>query len=315
MRPAYHRRPHGFAGCPTDRSDFLSSTVQDPAPNPVHLRALRQLIDDTSPAVRRSLLEHFQKLGEPACEFLRELSRGPNRIAATHAQWYLGELRWSDPTNEFLHFIRSLNYELESGAILIARVADPAADATQVCTALDSIAARCRELMVEPLTPWQKCSVINRVLFHELGFRGNASHYTDPQNSLIHRVLERRIGIPITLSIVYLLVAERCGVTLEPVALPGHFVVGCFSDEDVVYIDPFRGGIVSTRDDLLSWLISYDLPRDDSTLSPTTIRETLSRCCRNLCAHYAAAGADELARQFAQFDGEFETTYRQNMVP
>lgn len=279
------------------------------------MQALRALLDDTSPVVRRSLLSHFEQLGEPARALLREVARGPNRVAATHAQWFLGELRWSDPNSEFLNFIRSLNYELESGTILIARVADPSASASQVCAALDTIAARCRELMVEPLSAWQKCSVINRVLFHELGFRGNAAHYSDPANSLIHRALERRTGLPLTLSVIYVLVADRCGLTLEPVALPGHFVVGCFSDEPTLYIDPFRGGHLSSREDLMAWLVSHDLPRDESSLAPTTIRETLARCCRNLAAHLAAAGDEDLARQFAQFDAEFEATFRQNMLP
>ncbi len=289
--------------------------MQESAPSRSHLQALSSLLDDPSPAVRRSLLMHFEALGEPARALLREVARGQNRIAASHAQWYLGELRWSDPTGEFLHFIRSLNYELESGAILIARVANPQVSPSRVCCALDAIAARCRELMVEPLNAWQKCSVINRVLFHEMGFRGNSAHYEDPQNSLIHCVLERRTGLPLTLSIVYLLIAERCGLTLEPVALPGHFVVGCFTEDRALYIDPFRNGMVSSREDMLTWLASLDVPRDDADVAPSTIRETLARCCRNLAAHLGSAGEVDLARQFALFDAEFEATYRQNMLP
>lgn len=289
--------------------------MPDTPANSRHLRALATLIDDTSPVVRRSLLTHFEQLGEPARALLREVARGPNRVTATHAQWFLGELRWSDPASEFLHFIRSLNYELESGAILIARAADPEANAAGVCAMLDAIASRCRELMAEPLTPWQKCNVINRVLFHELGFRGNTGHYNDPLNSLIHRVLERRTGLPLTLSVVYLLVADRCGLTLEPVALPGHFVVGCFTEEEPIYIDAFRGGTVASRDEIMAWLAGNDLSRDDAVFAPATIRETLSRCCRNLAAHYTSAGDDALARQFAQFDAEFEATHRENMPP
>lgn len=308
------RRQPCIAGCPGARGDFLRA-VQDSVPSRSHLQALSALLDDPSPTVRRSLLRHFEQLGEPARALLRELSRGPNRVAASHAQWFLGELRWSDPSGEFLHFIRSLNYELESGTILIARVADAQASASRVCSALDLIAARCRELMVEPLNAWQKCSVINRVLFHEMGFRGNSAHHDDPQNSLIHRVLDRRTGLPITLSIVYLLVAERCGITLEPVALPGHFVVGCFTEDRALYIDPFRNGMVSSREDLLGWLAGLDLPHDHAHLAPSTIRETLARCCRNLAAHLSSAGDEDLARQFAMFDAEFEATYRQNMLP
>jgi len=289
--------------------------VSDAPPSSQHLRALATLLDDTSPVVRRSLLTHFEQLGEPARALLREVARGPNRVSATHAQWFLGELRWTDPASEFVHFIRSLNYELETGMVLIARVADPQASAPSVCAMLDAIASRCRELMVEPLNAWQKCNVINRVLFHELGFRGNTGHYNDPLNSLIHRVLERRTGLPLTLTVVYLLVADRCGLMLEPVGLPGHFVVGCFTEDEPVYIDPFRCGATASREEILTWLAGNDLPRDDATLAPATIRETLSRCCRNLAAHYTSAGDDALARQFAAFDAEFEATHRAHMPP
>ncbi|MBE2215652.1 MAG: hypothetical protein IAE82_17400 [Opitutaceae bacterium] len=289
--------------------------MPDSTPSSQHLRALTTLLDDTSPVVRRSLLTHFEQLGEPARALLREVARGPNRATATHAQWYLGELRWADPASEFLHFIRSLNYELETGMVLLARTADPKASASTVCVMLDAIASRCRELMVEPLTPVQKCTVINRVLFHEMGFRGNTGHYNDPLNSLIHRVLLRRTGLPLTLSVVYLLVADRCGLMLEPVALPGHFLVGCFSEDEPVYIDPFRSGASASREEILTWLAANDLPRDEATLAPATIRETLARCCRNLAAHYTSAGDDALAHQFARFDAEFEATYQENMPP
>ena len=81
-----------------------------------------------------------------------------------------------------------------------------------------------------------------------------APYYTDPQNSLIDQVLGRRQGIPISLSIVYLLVASRVGLELEPVGLPGHFLVGCYRDRPPFFIDPFEQGAFRTRDEIYALL-------------------------------------------------------------
>ena len=71
------------------------------------------------------------------------------------------------------------------------------------------------------------------MLFHEWGFRGNQENYTDPRNSLLDQVLATRKGIPISLCIIYLLVAERLGLELESVGIPGHFLVGCYQEGNV----------------------------------------------------------------------------------
>ena len=97
------------------------------------------LLDDPGINVRQALLAHFQALGEPAQRFLQEVARGPHRILARHAAWYLDELRFSDPVAEFRGFIRSLNYELETGAFLLSRTVQPRLDIGACCAALDGM--------------------------------------------------------------------------------------------------------------------------------------------------------------------------------
>ena len=89
---------------------------------------LLRLLDDPSVPVRRALLAHFTELGGEAGPFLQEVARGSNRILARHAAWFLDELKFTDPISEFRGFIRSLNYELETGALLLARTVNPALD-------------------------------------------------------------------------------------------------------------------------------------------------------------------------------------------
>ena len=274
--------------------------------------ALSDLLDDPSPSVRRSLLHYFQNMGREGERLLRQIAEGSNRIKAVHARWFITELRFTDPVKEFRGFIRSLSYELETGVILLCRTVHSDLNVSRFCGQLDRMAARCRELMLDALPIREKCRIINRVLFHEYGFRGNVEDYTDPENSYLHRVLETRKGLPISLSILYLLVAERCGVRLEPVGLPGHFVVGCYRGGEVFFIDPFDRGRFLTPEDLTAYLVGRNISPEAAPLVPTTVREVLCRSCRNLANHYAELNQPPLARLFASFVDEFEAAYEQN---
>ena len=281
----------------------------DPEPWCASLQgAFRALLDDTDPVVRAALIGEFARRSARAVPFLQEIARGQDRPLAWHAAWFLQELNFSDPVAEFKGFIRSLNYELETGALLLSRIHSPQLDIGACYATFDQLAARCRELMVEPSTAREKCRVLNRVLFHEHGFRGNLEHYTDPLNSFLDEVLARRKGLPITLSMVYVLVAQRIGLTLEPVGLPGHFVVGCFLDATPFFIDAFEQGALRTPAELFATLRQHYVAPSLSDLAPTPVREVLCRCCRNLSHHYAIAHDDLRARLYADLVEEFEAT-------
>lgn len=274
-----------------------------------HSGALADLLDDPSPAVRHTLLGYFTRHQADALRFLAGLAHGPNRVLGHHALWYLRELKFADPVAEFRGFIRSQNYELETGALLLSRTVNVALDAGVCCRFFDQVAARCRELISEPMALPEKCTVISRVLFHEYGFRGNADHYTDPRNSLLDDVIARRKGLPLTLCVVYLLVAQRLGLELYPVGVPGHFYVGCYSERSPFFIDAFRQGAVAGPLELLRSLRRQKTPADLTDLAPTPVREVLCRCCRNLAHHYAVSDDEARARLFHDFVGEFEATY------
>ena len=279
---------------------------------PAEKEAFSGLIDDSSPAVRKALLAYFSEHSGFAMPFLKELATGKNRSLAWHARWFLEELKFSDPIAEFKGFIRSLNYELETGALLMSRTVFPTIDVAACCLELDRVAARCRELMAEPMTAREKCRIINRVLFHEYGFRGNYEHFTDPLNTFLDQSLARRKGSPISLCIVYLLVAQRLGMTLEPVGLPGHFVIGCYADDAPFFIDAFEQGVFRTPEELFMLLRLQQIEPKETDLAPTPIREVLCRCCRDLTNHFRKNGDTEHANLFADFVDEFDASYERN---
>jgi regulator of sirC expression with transglutaminase-like and TPR domain len=275
-------------------------------------KALVALLDDPSPAVRQALRARFVQRSRESEGFLQELARQANPELAKHAAQYLRELKFTDPVAEFREFIRSLNYELETGALLLSRTVNPAVDVGACCLQLEAMAARCRELIAEPATAREKCRVINRVLFHEHGLHGNSDHYADPLNSFLDQVLIRRKGIPISLSIVYLLVAERVGLQLEPIGLPGHFMVGCFDESVPFFVDPFNAGLLLSPEEVFDLLKESAVAASIIDLAPTPVREVLCRCCRNLVIHYKATNQPDQARLFASFVAEFESTHERN---
>ena len=284
-------------------SNSLSAAMED---------AFLSLIDDASPAVRAGLLAEFNQRGAAAEAFLRAIARGTNRMLAWHAGWFLHAMKCSDPVADFKTFIRSLNYELETGAWLLGRTVSPDLDVGTCCTLLDEIAARCRALVAEPSSAREQCRVLNRVLFHEYGFHDVTMTDADARGGLLDQVLLRRKGIPVTLAMVYVLVGQRIGLTLEPVALLDGFVVGCFLEDAPFFVDVSEQGALRTRADLFHLLRRHAIEPKASDLAPTPVREVLCDCCRNVARRYAAAHDETRALLFAGFVDEFEAAYGQS---
>lgn len=274
--------------------------------------ALVRLLDDESPVVREAVREELERQGPAAIAWLRTLEKGSNRVLANHARRFLVELHAVDPVGDFSHFIASLQYELETGSILLERTVFPDSEAGKICGQLDRLAERCRELMVSPSPAWERCKVINRVLFHESGFRGNKEDFENPLNSFLGQVLRRRKGLPITLAIIYLLVADRCGLELAPIGAPGRFLVGCFLEEDPFFIDVFERGAFRSMDDIETIFRGNAIPLRAEYLTPAPVGEVLQRCCRNLARHYETVGDEARAALFARFVREFDQVRRRH---
>jgi regulator of sirC expression with transglutaminase-like and TPR domain len=129
-------------------------------------------------------------------------------------------------------------------------------------------------------------------LFDELGFAGNAGNYADPRNSFLNEVLERRLGIPISLSVLYIEIARRVDILAEGVGLPGHFIVRVtMMNGEMIYLDPFHGGQVLSEDDCrkrVATVTGGALPFHESFLNPVQSRYILTRMLNNLKNFYAS---------------------------
>lgn len=111
------------------------------------------------------------------------------------------------------------------------------------------IAAEGARRVFELTNPFARLDVLRTYLFEELGFRGDHDDYNDPRNCYLNEVLDRRLGIPITLSIVYMEVAAAAGFEPRGIGLPGHFIVGVRYDGRDLLVDPYHGGVIVSEED------------------------------------------------------------------
>jgi regulator of sirC expression with transglutaminase-like and TPR domain len=278
----------------------------------VRKEALIKLLDDPSPIVHQSLLGEFQKLNEEAVSLLKSIIERGDQPLADAAKVYLQEITGDDGVEVFRAFIYSFQYELETGCILLDRTIHPEVEPEHISLFLDEMADRCEALITGPLDAVELCHILNRVMFNEYGFSGDREDFYSPENSFLHTVIERRKGIPITLSILYILLAQRCGLDLEPIALPGRFIVGCFEDSMPFYIDPYEGGVIMSEEEVQFLLYHYNVSETSEYLAPVTVGETLARMCRNLAHQYITANDEPRARLFLTFLQDFEEAYRRN---
>lgn len=195
--------------------------------------------------------------------------------------------------DEFADAIRGAdrNVDLFGAAMVIARLGNPTADAHAVARSFDLIADAVRAYAGETQDADDLSHAIDYQLFTVLGFHGNAEDYNDPANSYLDQVVERRTGLPITLSLVYMEVAQRVGLFCEGVGYPGHFIVRCGGEGQAIYIDPFHQGARLDRAELLAGLRSQDLngASPDSFLAAVTRRQMLQRMLRNLYPTFRTA--------------------------
>lgn len=132
--------------------------------------------------------------------------------------------------------------DVAEGALVIAADEYPRLDVDRYLTRLDAMAEHARPHLPVDGNPRQAVDVLARYLFGELGFVGNRENYYDPRNSYLNDVLERKIGLPITLSIVYLAIGRRLGLPVFGVGLPGHFIVKWEDSRVRILFDPFNRG-------------------------------------------------------------------------
>ena len=142
------------------------------------------------------------------------------------------------------------NFSLAEACLLIAEDAYPGLEVDRYLVEIEVMATRLRALLPPVTDAEEKVIALNQFMFEELGFTGNAEDYYDPRNSYLNEVIDRRRGIPISLSIIYMEIGRKIGLPLEGVSFPGHFLVRLALRGSTLVLDPFSGGMPMSELDL-----------------------------------------------------------------
>ena len=174
---------------------------------------------------------------------------------------------------------------LALAALYIAQEQFPELEPQAYLNALDTMAAAVQDRLPQPRYPLKVIQTINQYLFEDLGFIGNQKNYYDPDNSYLNQVIERRTGIPITLSMIYLEIAKRIDFPMVGIGMPGHFLIRPDFEDAGIYVDAFNQGEVLFPEDCearLSQIYHQPVQLRAEFLAPVSSRQILVRTLTNL---------------------------------
>jgi regulator of sirC expression with transglutaminase-like and TPR domain len=197
----------------------------------------------------------------------------------------------------FAALVERAEIPLDEAALAIAAEEYPALDPAAEMARLDALAARVAQRLGDARPPIPVMQALKAVLSGDVGFRGNEKDYYDPRNSFLNEVLDRRLGIPITLSIVTIEVARRVGLPLHGVAFPGHFLVKALPQPGLpgaVFIDAFNGWELLGAEECTARFraVLHGRAFDPSFLEAVDTRHILARMLHNLKRIYVERGDD-----------------------
>ena len=184
---------------------------------------------------------------------------------------------------------RDAEIDLFSACLFIAAEEYPDLDAGRYLTKLDSFAGMVRDRLPEPSSVYDKLDALREVLFEIVGLRGNSGNFYDPRNSYVNQVLDRGLGIPITLSVIYREIAARVGVEMRGVGMPGHFLLVTGTGADEIFVDAYHSGGLLSRTECLALAMRGKKPTGGTSLGLSSRllpvsgnRSTLRRLLTNL---------------------------------
>ena len=252
------------------------------------IRALIRLLADEDEKIVQTISGRLIDIGPSAVPLLQEAEIEQPEMAERIAS-VLEEIRGGKLEDELVTqaSLPDERMDLERCAFLIARYAYPSLDVSGYVRQLDEMAQEVQDRIGPRASGEETVKTLNRYLFAEQGFKGNTKNYYEVENTYLNRVIDRRTGIPISLSIVYLLIGKRLGLPVHGIGMPGHFLVKYESDRYKIFVDCFNGGALLTEKNCQRFLTEAGYGFDERYLQHSAVRAILSRMIKNLLAIYA----------------------------
>lgn len=276
--------------------------------NPKEVSALIRLLDDPDQEIASHVQEKLYSLGPEILPLLEtEWEACFDALVQQRLEQIISNIQFSHTKQELYQWSRSEAQDLFDGAFLISKYKYPDLNKQHISDLIDKIRLDVWLELNQSLNSFEKVKVLNHVFYNLYQFSANVSNYHAPQNSFINNVLESRKGNPVSLSVVYQIVANRLGIPIYGVNLPQHFVLAYKddrwldkiegvhhpdgsgqkeSDGILFYINAFNRGALLSVSNLEQFLKQLNLPADDRYFVPCSNIEIIKRMLRNLVFAY-----------------------------
>jgi regulator of sirC expression with transglutaminase-like and TPR domain len=271
--------------------------------SPTEQIALVKLLADEDSQVFDIVRGRILSYGVGVAEWLRPHSLSNDPVLRRHAREILDHFERQQADTQFLSFCLKSGeeFDLETAALFLAKTTYPGINPDAYRALLDEYGNEAREKIMFEFGAEEKLSALNDYLFTDLGFGGNVTNYYEPENSYLNRVLDRRTGNPINMSLFYLLIARRVGLPVIGIGMPGHFICRYQSSSDEIYIDPFNRGQMLSKADCIHYLQRGNYSLNDDFLAPASARRMFMRICSNLHQIYTELGCGGEITRFQRY--------------
>jgi len=285
------------------------------------IKALINLLDDPDEMVYNQVREAIIKEGSEVIPLLEESWENVDHgsLYRSRLEELVHTIQLSRTTQLLSQWINDADKDLLEGAIIVAKYQYPDLDTSLIYDEIEKLRKSIWIEINEYHTAYEKIRIFNKVFFGKLGFRGAGSDYYSPFNSYINAVLESRKGNPLSISLVYSILAQKLNMPVYGVNLPNHFIVAYLDTDDILrhfsedehygvlfYINAYSKGAIFDRSEIDDYLKNLDKEPERSYYEPCSNSTIINRMITNLIIAYEQEGktgkADELRHLRQLFD-------------
>ena len=272
--------------------------------NDKELNALISLLEDPDKEVFDSVKSRLVKLG---IEVLPELENAWesnfDSLVQDRAEKIIHEIHFKEIVKSLKKWIQKKDKNLLEAWFIISKYQYPDIDEQFYRTKIYNLVSQINLEVEQTYSELEKISAFNRVFFTQNGFRGNTRNFQSPDNSFINTVIDKHIGNPLTLSMLYIIIAEKINLPICGVNMPKHFIIG-FEDVNEIngdpikfYINPFNKGAILNRQDLEVYLKREKLKEDSKYFTPCGNTTVIKRLLNNLFHSFTFQSKNEKAQE------------------
>ena len=274
------------------------------------IKALTALLDDEDHEVVAHVEDKIMSIGTSIIPLLeQEWENAFNPIIQSKIENLVHELQFELLKERFLVWKKTGAKNLLEGFWIVATYQCPDLEMDQLTKEMDELYRELQLSIQEEMTSYDQISVFNDIFFNQFKFKANTKNFHSPANSMINSVLETKKGNPISLCVIYMLLAQKMNLPLYGVNLPNLFILIYKIDDKPFYINVFNKGLIFTRDDIDNYLENLQLDKQDIFYDPCTNLDIILRVLRNLIVSFEKLEdyhkADEIKLILQKMDDQY----------